>query len=346
MSPLVEYLRARIRNEGPISFRDFMEEALYHPDFGYYTSSRNPIGREGDFYTSSDLDPVFGRLLAQRFTAMASALGVPPEEFTVMELGAGRGLLAREILQHQRFRYFILERSAAMRQRQGRILEGFSVEWLDDLPSGLTGCIFSNEFFDALPVRRVVRRNGLLREIYVTEEFKEVEGPLQQSLELPLAEGQLADVSPDSTLWIQRIAESLSRGYHVAIDYGYEDREFYARPRGTLMCYWKHQAVEDPYLRIGEQDITAHVNFSELMRSGAAVGLNTEEFRTQMDFLIGLGILSDIQGLANERSVAALNRLIAIKKLILPDAMGERYKVLIQRKGDSPDGALPGSAGS
>src|SRR5262245_31062756 len=114
MSPLVEYLRARIHNEGPISFRDFMEEALYHPQFGYYSSSRNPIGREGDFYTSSDLDPVFGKLLAQKFSAMASTLGIPAENFSVLELGAGRGLLARQILQHQRFPYFILERSSAM----------------------------------------------------------------------------------------------------------------------------------------------------------------------------------------------------------------------------------------
>ena len=169
--PLVTHLRERIRNEGPLSFRDFMEEALYHPEFGYYNSARNPIGRQGDFYTSSDLDPIFGKLLARKFAQMASALGVSPEAFTIVELGAGRGLLARQILQHHHFPYRILERSAAMRERQRESLQGFDVEWMEALPAGITGCVFSNEFFDALPVRRVICRNGALREIHVTSEF-------------------------------------------------------------------------------------------------------------------------------------------------------------------------------
>lgn len=334
-SPLVAHLQSRIQHQGPLSFRDFMEEALYHPEFGYYASSRNPIGREGDFYTSSDLDPVFGKLLALRFTQMAEALAVVPESFTILELGAGRGLLARTILSHQQFRYGILERSAAMRERQRENLEGFDVVWYDDLPQRLTGCIFSNEFFDALPVRRIVRRNGNLREIYVTGDFSEIEGELQETLDLPLDEGQLADVNTDARRWIERIAASLERGYHLAIDYGYEDREFYARPRGTLMCYWQHQATEDPYVRIGEQDITAHVNFSDLMREGAAAGLSTEEFQTQMNFLIRMGVLTELQSLVPVQSLDAIQRLSSIKKLILPDGMGERFKVLVQRKQSS-----------
>src|SRR5690242_13576605 len=130
----MEHLRNRILQQGPISFYEFMEAALYHPEFGYYTSSRNPIGREGaDFYTSSDLDPVFGRLLAKKFQQMASSLGVADEEFAILELGAGRGLLARAILQHARFRYLILERSEAMRKRQREVLTGLNVEWVEEL---------------------------------------------------------------------------------------------------------------------------------------------------------------------------------------------------------------------
>jgi SAM-dependent MidA family methyltransferase len=330
-SPLVSHLQLRIREQGPLSFRDFMEEVLYHPEFGYYTSARNPIGRQGDFYTSSDLDPVFGKLLARKFAQMAAAVGVAPEDFTVLELGAGRGLLAREILTQQRFRYSILDRSASMKERQRELLQGFDVEWVDDLPRGLVGCIFSNEFFDALPVRRIVRRNGVLREIYVTADFAEVEGDLQEPLDAPLAEGQLADISTDARWWMSRIAASLEHGYHLAIDYGYLDREFYARPRGTLMCYWRHQAVEDPYVRIGEQDITAHVNFSDLMKMGEAAGLVTEEFRTQMDFLVQLGILAELEALVPPKTVEAIQRLAALKKLILPGGMGERFKVLVQR---------------
>jgi SAM-dependent MidA family methyltransferase len=310
-----------------------MEEALYHPEFGYYTSARNPIGRQGDFYTSSDLDPIFAKLLARKFSQMAGALGVVPENFTILELGAGRGLLAREILAHQRFRYSILERSASMKQRQREHLKGLGVEWIDDLPGSLTGCIFSNEFFDALPVHRIVRRNGALREIFVTSDFSEIEGDLQEPLELPLTEGQLADICTDARRWIARIAASLDRGYHLAIDYGYEDREFYARPRGTLMCYWQHQAIEDPYIRIGEQDITAHVNFSDLIREGTAAGLATEEFCTQMEFLIRLGVLKELESIVPAQTIVDIQRLAALKKLILPGGMGERFKVLVQRAG-------------
>lgn len=331
-SPLVAHLRARIRNEGPLSFRDFMEEVLYHPEFGYYSSTRNPIGRQGDFYTSSDLDPIFGKLLARKFAQMASGLGVSPEAFTIVELGAGRGLLARQILEHHHFPYRILERSAAMRERQRESLQGFDVEWIEALPAGITGCVFSNEFFDALPVRRVICRNGALREIHVTSEFSEVEGDLQEPLDISLSEGQLADINTDARQWIKRIGASLDRGYHLAIDYGYQDREFYARPRGTLMCYWRHQAVEDPYLRIGEQDITAHVNFSDLIREGEAVGLTTEEFKTQMDFLVQLGVLKELEALMPADTAEAIQRVMAVKKLVLPGGMGERFKVLVQRK--------------
>jgi SAM-dependent MidA family methyltransferase len=229
------------------------------------------------------------------------------------------------------FPYRILERSAAMRERQRENLKEFDVRWIEELPKGLTGCVFSNEFFDALPVHRVVRRNGVLREIHVTRDFTEVEGDLTARMDIPLAEGQLADISVDGPVWIRRIAASLERGYHLAIDYGYLDREFYARPRGTLMCYWRHQVGEDPYAHIGEQDMTAHVNFSDLIAAGEAAGLETVEFRSQMDFLVNLGILKEIEPLAVSRAVSDIQRVLAIKKLLLPDGMGERFKVLLQR---------------
>ena len=309
-----------------------MDAALYHPQFGYYSSSRNPLGREGDFYTSVDLDPVFGKLLARRFTAMAGGVSVPADSFTIVELGAGRGLLARDILHTQKFPYRILERSAAMRERQREVLQGLDVEWIEELPKDLTGCVFSNEFFDALPVHRVVRRNGVLREIYLNEDFVEVEGDPQPGVDAPVGEGNLADISIDAREWVARIAASLKAGFHLAIDYGYLDREFYARPRGTLMCYWRHQLSEDPYVRIGEQDITAHVNFSDLIEAGSAASLMQIEFSTQMDFLIRLGILDEMESLANSGTAASIERLQAMKKLILPGNMGERFKVLVQRK--------------
>ena len=298
-----------------------MEEVLRF----YYSSARNPIGTDGDFYTSSDLDPIFGQLLATQFQEWAAEF----QNFTVVELGAGKGLLARDILERSRFPYFILERSPAMRDRQRELLRGYDVQWIDRLPQGVTGCIFSNEFFDALPVHRVVRRGGVLREIYVAEDFEEVEGPLQVEIEVPLAEGQATEVCREARQWIRDIAASLDQGYHLAVDYGYLRDEYYAQPHGTLMCYWHHQATEDPYIRIGEQDMTAHVNFSDLMDEPA---LETTLFTTQMDYLVRRGILDEIQKLATAGDAASMQRLLKIKKLILPGTMGERFKVLIQRK--------------
>ena len=321
MTGLVEQLQKRIREQGPLPFSDYMEEVLRF----YYSSARSPIGIDGDFYTSSDLDPIFGQLLAAQFEEWAGEF----ENFTVVELGAGRGLLARDILERFRFPYFILERSPAMRDRQRELLRGYDVRWIDHLPQGLTGCIFSNEFFDALPVHRVVRRGGILREIYVNEDFEEVDGPLQVEIELPVAEGQVTEVCLEARRWIRDIAASLDRGYHLAVDYGYLRDEYYAQYHGTLMCYWHHQATEDPYIRIGEQDMTAHVNFSDLMDEPL---LETTLFTTQMDYLIRRGILLEIQKLAMSGDAESMQRLLKIKKLILPGTMGERFKVLIQRK--------------
>lgn len=301
-----------------------MDEVSRH----YYARERNPIGPQGDFYTSADLDPVFGRLLAKQFQQWAKDLN----GFTLVELGAGHGLLARDILETHPFPYMILERSPAMRRRQEALLRPYNITWIEDLPQRLSGCIFSNEFFDVLPVHRIIRRDGVLKEIYVTEDFQEIEKDLKEPLDAPVREGQIVDISLEARHWIRRIGESLDRGYHLAVDYGYLRDKFYAQPRGTLMCYWRHQAVEDPYRHIGEQDITAHVNFSDLIDEGRSISLDPVTFTTQMDYLVGLGILDEIRKLAVEGDAASMKRLLRLKKLIVPNAMGERFKVLIQRK--------------
>ncbi len=320
----IDQLRAKIRQQGPIPFSDYMEEVLHH----YYSQERNPIGAGGDYYTSSDLDPIFGRLLAKQFQEWASEIS----PFMLIELGAGRGLLARDILETQVFPYKILERSESMRRKQQSLLRDFNVEWIDELPAGVTGCIFSNEFFDVLPVHRYVRRGIEMKEIYVTENFEEIEAEPRTPFDAPLADGQIADVSIEARNWIRRIAASLDRGFHLAIDYGYLAPEFFAHTRGTLMCYWRHQAVEDPYVRIGEQDMTAHVNFTDLMEEGSKHSLATVRFTTQMEYLISLGLLDEVQNLSTQNTAASIARLLRIKKLILPPGMGERFKVLVQKK--------------
>jgi len=315
-------LRRKIQLHGPIPFSEYMEDVLRF----YYSSARNPIGTDGDFYTSADLDPIFGQLLARQFEQWSREF----DDFIIVELGAGKGLLARDILRQRRFPYMILERSPAMRLRQQELLRDYDVQWIDELPARVTGCIFSNEFFDALPVHRLVRRGKSLKEIYVTENFEETErdaDAMEEVLQMPSKEDHLYEISLEARRWIHQIGTSLQRGYHLAIDYGYLRAEFDNWPQGTLMCYWHHQAVEDPYLRIGEQDMTAHVNFSDLMDEPS---LKTVLFTKQKDYLIGLGILDEMEKLAAAGDPISMQRLMRIKRLILPGSMGERFKVLVQ----------------
>jgi SAM-dependent MidA family methyltransferase len=328
LNALEQHLRARISKEGPLSFHDYMEEVLYHPRLGYYTSSVARIGAQGDFYTSSDVDPIVGRLTAKYFLEIASGF----DDFTIVELGAGKGLLARDILSQHRFRYQILERSPSMRAQQESLLQGLGVEWIESLPSNLNGCIFSNEFFDALPVHRFVGRGGGVKEIFVGPNFEELEQNPSVEVELALEEGQIADINLEAPAWIRDIAKSISRGFHIAIDYGYLRKQFFEHRRGTLMCYWRHQAHENPYIHIGEQDLTAHVNFSDLIDEGAASGLEMVRFSSQKDFLVELGILDEMQILAHRGDVDSMQRLLRMKTLIVPDRMGERFKVLVQEK--------------
>ena len=225
-SPLVELLRQRIREHGPLSFRDFMEAALYHPEFGYYSSSKNPLGREGDYYTSSDLDPIFGQLLARRFTAMAEELNVPagPSPSWNSAPAAVCWLATSFGRKHSPIESW----NAAPRCANASAkFYGFDVEWIDELPGDMTGCIFSNEFFDALPVHRVVRSNGVLREIFVNEAFFEIEGDPQPGVDAPVGEG------------ILRTSASMRRSGLAALRFlegGFPSRDRLWLSRARVLC--------------------------------------------------------------------------------------------------------------
>lgn len=332
------HLESLIARRGQIPFSDYMESVLYHPELGYYSQERNPIGPEGDFYTSVNVDPAFGQLLVRLFEAMETQI----RDFTLVELGAGTGELARHILETRRFPYRILERSRAMRARQQKTLAGFDVGWIDTLPDRLQGCVFSNEFFDALPVRRFVRRGGVVRELCLGPGLREVESEPDPPVDLPLLEdGCEADLSDAAIDWIRRIGRSIGRGYHVAVDYGYLREALFRQKRGTLMCYRRHVADEDPYENPGEKDMTSHVNFSDLIEAGREVGLDRVGFRSQKDFLIDLGLLGILEPLAGATDPSSIRRLQALKTLILPPMLGERFQVLLQEKGMAAT-ALPG----
>ncbi len=358
---LKEIICDRIRQRGKIPFSEFMELCLYHPIHGYYQTGRETIGKKGDYYTSSSVHRVFGRLLGRQLREMGSLM----EEgtFWLVEAGAGRGTLAADILEYlaqespilfDRLRYGIVERSSSFIEEQKVRLQPYrgKVEWLDLeklQEGGLQGCFFANEFIDAFPVHRVMVKDGTLREIYVTEEngsFHEVLGepwskgirPYLDDMAIRLEEGQQGEVNLEAGKWYDRVGRVLRRGFILIIDYGHLAQDLYASDRssGTLLCYYRHTCSSDPYGHIGFQDITSHVNFTDLIRKGESLGFQLTGFVPQYRFLLSLGFLDQIdrqkdRGLSSDGS---LTERLTMKHLILPDGgMGDTFKVLIQHRG-------------
>ena len=361
---LVELLRRRIEATGPITFHDFMETVLYHPQLGYY-ATRQPMGREGDYLTSPEVHPIFGALLAKQLFQFWELLG-RPEHFDLVEQGAGSGLLARDMLRwasrrepefFQSMRYRIVEISPSLRRRQeetlGAALDASQkVEWLDELPDAIEGCVLSNELLDSFPVHRVASENGELTEIYVSYRdgrfVEERRAPSTEriaayftALGLAPGDGCAAEVNLHALDWMERVARSLRRGFALTFDYGYEAAELYApwRRDGTLLCFYRHNASADPYARAGKQDMTAHVDFASLQRAGRERGLETAGFTTQARFLANLGIGAGVDAVAKESREALEEyyaRRRAVQELIDPAGLG-RIRVLAQRKGVDGD---------
>jgi len=339
----------KIKQHGPISFYDFMEMALYYPELGYYTSSHEKIGAQGDYYTSSNLTSAFGEMLGKQIEEMWGVLGY--KKFTVVEMGAGRGLLSGDVLSylkknHELYRglnYCIVEKSPTLRKEQKTRLVAENVSWYDSITelSGMTGCIFSNELPDAFPVHVVVMENELT-EVFVDYEnsFIEVLRPAKgelknylEELKINLPFGYRSEINLDAIKWIHEISSTLKKGFVITIDYGYPSDELYQeyRNRGTLMCYYKHSVNEMPYEHIGEQDMTTHVNFSALDHWGRKTGLDFCGFTDQMHFLIGLGIDEYLKNLQEKDPANYYRKMLPVKTLLME--MGETFRILIQKKG-------------
>ena len=354
---LVAAIREEISARGPIPFARFMELALYHPEYGYYTSPGEKIGWKGDYYTSSSVHPVFGELLGRQLIQIGSVLG--EADFTIVEVGAGKGTLCYDILNFIRkeapeffsgLQYVIVEGSRFLREKQISWLSSLFPErlrWEEEIPPGLSGVVLSNELFDAFPVHRLRVAPGSIQEIYVDwkdDRFVErLHSP--SSSELPAYLDRLGlsfdrpvelEINLRALEWIRRVAHSLRRGYVLTIDYGYPAEVLYSarRPRGTLLCYHRHTANEAPYLNVGEQDITAHVDFTSLAKAGEEEGLQLIGFTDQTHFLMGLGIAQRMEGPASEmdRSPEARQEFLAMKQLMAPEKMGKIFKILIQGK--------------
>ena len=365
---LRRFILSRIEKGGPIPFSQFMEWCLYHPEFGYYQSKGVTIGKQGDYYTSPSVSPLFGHLIAKQLFQMAEILG--GESFDVVEMGGGRGFLCEDILDwakksfpafYQHLRYHLIEPSPlSLKEQRERLREKERegrVFWIDpkkfvEGTVQIQGCFLSNELIDAFPVHRVILDRGVLKEIYVTHrngQFEEQCGELSDSriasyfhsMDNPLEEGHKAEVNLLALEWMERVAWCLQRGFVLTIDYGYLADEIYGpgRREGTLLCYFQHQTSENPYERLGEQDITSHVNFTSLIRKGEETGLRFTGLVPQYRFLIGLGILGQIETLGKQLSeLDGLKLRLSLKSLIEPEmGMGEVFKVLVQHKGiDQP----------
>ena len=358
-TPLAGILAEQIESRGRITFAEYMDACLYHPEHGYYTKADQ--GERRDYITSVDVTPVFGRLLARQFHEMWTILD-RPQPFTLVEAGAGTGRLAKQVLDSAReslrefygaIRYVAVERSAVRRTVHIQNLEDHiengrfcsSQELPAEIPNG---CIFSNELFDAFAVHRVQPANEELREIYVTHaqnEFREELGPLSSiaiaeyfdAQGITLREGQMAEVNLAACSWIEDAARRLHHGFVLTIDYGHEAQQLYdeRHMRGTLLAYDRHRAGEDFYRAPGARDLTAHVNFTALDLWGARSGLVRAGFTSQTNFLLALARHSNFAAL--ETTGASEHDRIAarsqFKTLIHPEGMGETFKVLVQQKG-------------
>jgi SAM-dependent MidA family methyltransferase len=355
---LASILTEHIRACGPITFAKYMDACLYDPQHGYYTRAGQSPRR--DYFTSVDASPIFGRLLARQFQEMWVQLG-RPAEFLLVELGAGTGALAAQILDftaesipefYSALQYIAVERSAARRASAAAThapqLAVRHFAMVSDMPAEIPcGCIVSNEFFDALPVHRLVRESNELREIYVasgTHGLCEQFGPLSTPAiaeylteqGITLQEGQVAEVNLEACAWIAEMGTRLGRGFVLTIDYGHEAQELYdeRHMRGTLLAYEKHRASENLFRAPGQQDLTAHVNFTALDRHGVRAGLQRIGFTSQSNFLLSLARHSefaDLQSPAMTESQQTRARLL-FKTLIYPEGMGETFKILIQHK--------------
>jgi SAM-dependent MidA family methyltransferase len=345
-----------------ITFAEYMDAVLYHPQAGYYATNAELIGEGGDFLTSPHLAADFGEMLAIQLHQTWEILG-RPQVFNLVEMGAGRGLLAAQILDYiraeypdffQAIDYIIVETAAAMMSAQKLKLQDLPVRWCqwDEIcDDSIVGCFLSNELIDAFPVHQVRLGDGKLQEVYVTSD---ADGNLSETIGeistdrlhdywqlngidlLKYRTGYQTEVNLAALDWLATVSQKLQRGYIISIDYGYTADRYYnpMRSQGTLQCYFQHAYHNDPYIHIGKQDITAHVDFTALQNHGELLGLQTIGFIQQGMFLIALGLGDRIAAISSGSSdiQLLLSRRQNLHQLIDPMGLG-KFGVLIQSKG-------------
>ena len=365
---LRETIVREIRELGPIPFSRYMEMCLYDPEAGYYSRNVEQFGKAGDFYSSSDVHAVFGRLLARQFEEMWRALG-SPEEIEILELGPGRGLFARDVLDwlEKKFpecfravHYSLSERSPRLRERLQATLERHFAAGKASTGNGATSVapseplveralapevpliVFANELFDALPVE-VLRPEGELRIAENDGRFIETWLPASAGnldyldrYSVHPEEGERVETARVAQQTMSQLAASIERGFIIAIDYGYTRTEQLAgRHRGTVTAYRQHSVSDNPYEAPGEQDITAHVNFTALATAAEQQGMQVQPLLTQSQFLMGIGEPNQFADAFEDCRVPQEHAKVALqlKHLVTPAGMGESFQVLVASKG-------------
>lgn len=354
---LSELIRTQIEQaDGAISFARFMELALYAPQLGYYSAGQRKFGMAGDFVTAPELGPVFAKCLARQCAQILASLRTGD----ILEAGAGSGALAADLLLELEHlgqlprQYSILEISNSLRTRQEHMLADKvphlleRVRWLDRLPAtGWRGIVLGNELLDAMPVERFRVHRETIQSLMVGWEknrFVWRERPAspamnERATSLKLEQDYVSEIGFAAEGWVRSIADILEQGVILLIDYGFPRHEFYHPERctGTLMCHYRHYAHSDPLVRVGLQDITAHVDFSAIAMAGVEGGLELLGYNSQAMFLLGCG-LDEIAGRIDQNDARAyLQFTNAVKKLTLPHEMGELFKVIaLGRAVDTP----------
>ncbi len=353
---LVDVIKADIKAQGGvIDFARYMQHALYAPGLGYYTAGANKFGPAGDFITAPEISPLFGRCLARQ--CQQALLALPKTAAgAILEVGAGSGKLARDILLELTAldclpsRYFILESSADLRQRQQALLQDSvadyfdRIEWLDALPTApFSGVVIANELLDALPVNRLIKSGDQFQELGVAVEndclqYKKLKGAtaathaLQQRLE-PLPTkfdiAYTAELCLAMDGWIASLAAGLQQALVLLIDYGSARHEYYhpQRVQGSLRCHYRHRAHDAPFVYPGLQDITAHVDFTAVAEVAIDNQLDVLGYTNQAYFLMSSGI-TEMVDIESATDIERINLAQQIRRLTLPGEMGETFKVM------------------
>lgn len=343
---LTQRIKETIQAQGWISFAEFMHRALYEPGLGYYVSGSRKLGADGDFITAPEISPAFSECLALQCRQVFNELEAP----SILEFGAGSGVMAAEILlalekneqlpQH----YFILEVSPDLQERQLQTLQEKCphllsfVSWLSELPKAFEGVVLANEVLDAMPVHCFEVQKGEFFERGVTLENDAFIWKTKKNVVLdvgaipcgcPLNDKYSSEICFAIKPWLTALYDSIKRGVVLLIDYGFPEHEYYHpnSDQGTLMCHYRHHAHTDPFIYLGLQDITAHVDFTAVARAADQCGFSLLGYTNQANFLMALDILSNtpMECLSTSQQYAHSQ---AIKKLLLPSEKGELFKVI------------------